>query len=127
MQYEVRDYTSLKNLTLKKFLSHIQTKQDLRVYLGNHLAKSFTEEQIAFAVSFNTTTFTNISSIDSQLLENIHKEADTLLIFHAIDVAKQNPFRQLKVVSPDTDVFLLLIHYFPDLHLPKRFVTGRGS
>ena len=49
---------------------------------------SHCEEQIAFAVSFNTTTVTNISSIDPQLLENFHKEADTLLILYALDVAK---------------------------------------
>ena len=52
-QYEVQDDKSLKNLTLKKLLSHIQTKQDLRPYLGKYLAKRFTEEQIVFAVSFN--------------------------------------------------------------------------
>ena len=46
------------------------------------------EEQIAFAVSFNTTTVTNISSIDPQLLENYHEEADTLLALYALDVAK---------------------------------------
>lgn len=127
VQYKVQNDTSLKNLTLKKFLSHIQIKQDLTVYLGKYLVKEFTEEQITFAVSFNTATVTTISSIDSQLLENNHQKPDTVLIFHALDVAKQNPFRQLKVASPDTDVLLLLIHYCPDLPVLTGFVTGRGK
>ena len=127
-QDEVQDDTSLKNLTLKTFLSHILTKQDLTVYLGKKLAKKFTKEQIAFAVSFNGTTVTNIRSTDPQLLENNREEAYTLLILHTFDVAKQNPFHQLKVVSPDTDVFLLLLaHYYPGLPVLTSFVTGRGS
>ena len=66
----------MKNLTLKKFLSYIQTKQDLTVYFRKYLMKIFTTEQTAFAVFFNTTTATNISPIDIQLLENNCEEAD---------------------------------------------------
>ena len=109
MQYKVEDDTSLKNLTLKKFLSYIKTGQDLTVYLEKYLRKTFTEEQIAFGVSFDGTTATNISSIYLQLLENNREEADTLLILHEFDVAKQNPSCQLKVVSPETDICLYII------------------
>ena len=74
VQYEVQDDTSLKKLTLKKFLSHIQTNPS--------------EEQIVFAVFFNGTTVTNISSIDPQPLKNNHEETAMLLILHTLDVAK---------------------------------------
>ena len=102
VQYEVHNDTFLENLTL--------TRQDLTVYLGKHLAKRFTEEQIAFVVSFKTTTVMKIGSIDPQLFKNNHEEADSLLILHVLDVGNQNPLPQLKVVSLDTDVFLLLIY-----------------
>ena len=101
VQYEVHNDTFLENLTL--------TRQDWTAYLGKYLAKWFTEEQIAFAVSFNTTTVIKIGSTDPQLFKNNHKEGDSLVILHVLDVANQNPFPQLKVVSLDTDVFLLLI------------------
>lgn len=67
VQYEVQDDTPLKNLTLKKFLLHIE--RDLKVYLGKYLGR-FTEEQIAFAVSFKGTAVTTINSINPQLLES---------------------------------------------------------
>ena len=39
-----------------------------------------------------------------------HEEADTLLVLQAIDVANRYPFTEVVVFSPDTDVFLLLVH-----------------
>lgn len=44
--------------------------------------KKISEEQIAFAASFNGTTVTNSSSNTPQPLENNHKEAYALLILH---------------------------------------------
>ena len=40
-----------------------------------------------------------------------HEEADMLLILHALDVAKDNPFKECIVLPRDTYVFLLLIYY----------------
>ena len=51
--------------------------------------------------------------------------SDTIIILHVLNVAKQNPFSQLKVVSPDTDAFLLLVHYFLDLPVLISSVTGK--
>ena len=41
-----------------------------------------------------------------------------------IDVAKRNPFDELLVSSPDTDVLLLLIYFYKDLCNQTRFLTG---
>ena len=49
--------------------------------------------------------------VGPELDNNNHEEADTLLVLHFLDVARQDPFRKLEVVSPDTDVFLLLTVY----------------
>ena len=43
------------------------------------------------------------------------EEADTLIILHALDVAKENPLKKCIVLSPDTDVFLLIIYYYQSL------------
>ena len=56
-----------------------------------------------------------------------HEEADTLLILHCCDVAQRDPFTECIVFSPDTDVFLLLIHHFPELSQSTIFRTGRGD
>ena len=56
-----------------------------------------------------------------------HEEADTLLILHALDVAKDDPFKECIVLSPDTDVFLLLVHYYQSLPHLTCFRTGKGE
>ena len=56
-----------------------------------------------------------------------HEEADTLLILHCPDVAKSDPFSECVAFSPDTDVFFLLIHHFPELTPCTLFLTGRGD
>ena len=35
-----------------------------------------------------------------------------MLIFYGVDVARNDPFQELIVCSPDTDVFLLLISFY---------------
>ena len=47
------------------------------------------------------------------------------MILHGIDVAQRNPLRELCVFSPDTDVFLLLIHYYNGLPTRTKFITGK--
>ena len=56
-----------------------------------------------------------------------HEEADTLPILHCHDVAKRDPFSECVMFSPDTEVFLLLIHHFPELTSCTLFRTGRGD
>ena len=53
--------------------------------------------------------------------------ADTLVILHAIDVAKEVPFKECIVFSPDTDVFLFLVHFYQVLPHVTIFRTGRGD
>ena len=77
-----------------------------------------------FAVSYDTLTASNIAGIDASLQGNTHEEADTLMILHAIDIARINPFRELCIFSPDTDVLLLLNHYYPQLPTVTMFYTG---
>ena len=41
-----------------------------------------------------------------------HEETDNLIVLQSIDVAKSNPFCQLYVAFPDTDVLLLLLQFY---------------
>ena len=73
---------------------------------------------------YDTLCKTNIHGFDVDLLEHYHEEADTLIILHALDVAKRDPFSSLTVFSPDTDVFLLLLYFYQSLCNVTLFQTG---
>lgn len=45
IQYHIHDTTNLKNIPLKKFLSHIQTKSELTQYLAGKALEHFHKNQ----------------------------------------------------------------------------------
>jgi hypothetical protein len=51
------------------------------------------------------------------------EEADTKLLLHAID-ATHNGTTDIKLFSPDTDVFVLALRRYPELCANISFVTG---
>ena len=57
----------------------------------------------------------NVSEIDGRLSGNTREEADALMILHAIDLAHSSPFWHVRIISPDTDVRLLFMHYYSQL------------
>ena len=59
-------------------------------------------------------------------LASNHEEADTKLVLHAIE-ATSNGASSIEICSPDTDVFVLALRYFPDLCDGTTFVTGTGE
>ena len=59
--------------------------------------------------------------------EHDHEKTNTLLIVHCHDVAKRDLFSECAVFSPDTNVFLLLIHHFPELAPCTLIQTGREN
>ena len=77
-------------------------------------------------MKYDMTSETNIPNF-SMVREHDHEEAGTLLILHCLDVAKRDPFSECVVFSPDTDVFLLLIHHFLELRSCTLFRIGRGN
>ena len=56
-----------------------------------------------------------MSDLAVNLKGHCHEEADTCIVLHSLDVAKRNPFSDLVVYCCDTDVLLLLLHYFDNL------------
>lgn len=49
------------------------------------------------------------------------------MIFHYFNIVRRDPFTTCIVHSPNTDVFLLLIHFYPPLPQALLFRTGKGK
>ena len=74
-----------------------------------------------------TQCVSNLGSFAEEMLVHDHEEADTLILLHAVDVSERNPFSELHIFSPDTDVFLLTVHMYPNLCTNTIFKTGHGE
>lgn len=125
VHYQISDSTNIANITLKQFLSHTSTKQELTIYLANSIGNVLNNKK--YAITYDITTVTNIENFDDSLLHHDHEEADTLLILHAIDIGTRSPFSECYILSPDTDVFLLLVHYNEQLPQATFFRTGKAE
>ena len=66
-----------------------------------------------------------ISDFHIEMLEHNQEEADTIIILHSNDVARKDRSTKLTIVSPDADVFLLLIYFYPNLCTSTIFRTGK--
>ena len=111
----------------------METKADLTKYLSIAAIKHFEkrkikyrgeERAIGFVVVYDTKSVSNLHGYSNNLLTHDHEEADTLILLHALDVFTRDPFSQVDIFSPDTDVFLLLIHKHDALCADTNFVTG---
>ena len=76
-----------------------------------------------YVVVFEKTVLTNRADLDNNLRNYNHEEADTGIVLHALDVSKRGPFSELVVFSSDTDVLLILLHYFEKLSSSTIFKT----
>ena len=109
VHYNVSYTTRRSQLSLKQFLSSIITKNELTEYLSKKLAQCMTKE---YVIVYGNSLPTNVANLNKQLDNYTKEEAGTSIAFHARDVTKRNPFSELVVMCSDTDVLLLLLHYF---------------
>ena len=72
---------------------------------------------------YSTTCDTNIPDLDPALSNHKQEEADASIVLHANDVTRRNPFSDLTISCSDTDVLLILLHYFKDLCSTTVFST----
>ena len=103
-RYIVHDSTNKAGISLNQFLSPIGTKKDL----SNHVIETLHKRNKTFVVVYDTKQYYRLSV----LLDHNQEEADTLIIVQGLHVAENNQFRELCIVSSDTDVFILLLHFF---------------
>ena len=127
VRYRVKNETSIANTSLKQFLSHADTKQDLTIFLSHKVVERFISLGINFVVTFDTKSLTNIDDLEMNLNVHDHEEADTLIVLHTVEIAKRIPFCECVIFSPDTDVLLLLINFYRSLPIVTKFWTGRGD
>ena len=122
VRYQVIDSTNIYSITVKQFLSHGLTKRDLTVYLSKYLKDYFEDSNRPYVLSYGNKSVSNIVGYSNELQGHDYEEADTLLILQGVDTAKLNPFSECVVCSPDTDVFLLLIHHYSKLSQVLHFL-----
>ena len=114
-------YKICDDIVIEQFLFDIKTKQDLTKYFSMKLYDVF--QNVAFAVSYEFTCISKIPDIDARLKDHCHKEADTCIVLHSLDVTKRNLFTDLVVYCCDTDVLLLLLYYLDGLCSSTIFLT----
>ena len=121
IRYKITDDTPIGYLTTRKLLSHIETKNELTKFLAKKIEESMMR---SYVVVYQHSCITNLSDLNPELRNYSQEEADTGIILHSIDVAKRDPFCDLTIKCSDTDVLLLLLHYFKDLPSTTTFETN---
>ena len=112
---------------MKVVLSHIKTKKELTKYLTEKFIDTMESIGKVYVDVCDTICKSNVA-VDPWLESHDHEEADMLIVLYGVDVARKNPFQDLVVVSPDTDlVLLLLIAFYKSLCANTVFKTGKGN
>ena len=120
VHYKASNATKIDPLETKDFLSSIETKKELTQYLSLKLSQHFVKD---YVVVFDNTVLTNIADLDNNLRNCNHEEADTGIVLHALDVSKRDPFPELLDFCSDSNVLLILLHYFDKLSSSTIFKT----
>ena len=75
--------------------------------------------------NFSSFCVSHSSAKDVPELQSTQEESDTRIILHAKEAANHE-VQRLVVCSPNTDVFMLLLHHYPSLGVREIFFcTGR--
>ena len=92
-------------MKLKKFLLNEESKKHLATFLGEESQKYFLAKEKCFSISYDNITVGNMGFS----AKNNHEEADTMIIYHAIQVSSL--YQKTIVHCADTDVFVGLLAY----------------
>ena len=118
--YRITDGTVISKISMKKLLSHSETKQQITEYFGKHLLQLGEEKGIVLLVSFNDECHLTIRNVSS--LASTQEEADIKILLHAAHASKLGA-TWVDIVAADTDVLVLTIRRFPELCKDKKFIT----
>lgn len=118
----------------KSFLSNGSNKEQLARLLlsewqSDTYAPKLQNRRIYFAHKEECFCLTSadgkkVQCFQEEELNSTHEEADTRIILHLMHAARSNEDKTILIRSPDTDVFLLLLKFSPDLPSPVYFDTG---
>ena len=121
------DSRIIKHLKTSEFLSHVNTKQDMTVYLSKKLETTLTKTKITYVISYKNKCLTNVMDFNYSLQGPNHEEVDTLIISHCFQIRKIDPFREVAIVCSDTDVLLILLYHYQTLCTQTIMRVGRGD
>ena len=120
----------------QQFLTNPKNKEQLISLLvgewkHNRYAKHLKNKELYFVEGEKVRRLSSADGLivlctDAEWLHSSHEEADSRLVLHAMDAAdkEQGP---VCISSPDTDVFILLIHYYSEIMCSVLFETGTGD
>ena len=122
--YRITDSTFITKVPMKKLLSHVKTKKELTVFLGERMLENAerdgSREIVAWGYECKGT------EKDMAYLSSNQEDADTKIILHALD-ATISGATEVRIHSPDTDVLVLSLRRYQELCPNTLFVTGRGQ
>ena len=100
----------LKDVPLKKLLSHVETKDELTKMLSKSILELVRSSNRNLTVAFRNEAYSTVLNADD--LRSNHEEADTKLLLHAIHATKRG-IKHIRIYSPDTDVLVLSVRRVP--------------
>ncbi|KAK3708724.1 hypothetical protein QZH41_004431 [Actinostola sp. cb2023] len=119
--YHITASTHIAKVPMKKLLSHTKTKKELTEYLAQKTIECAERNGRRVVVAWGCEC--KGTNRDMSYLNSNQEEADTKIILHALD-ATANGATELRIHSPDTDVFILSLRRYPDLCKNTVFITG---
>jgi len=111
-QYKIGDNTDITNVSLKKLLSHIRTKDALTHYLAHKLLINAQRTGKKFLVAWRAQSVATHFDID--FLSSTQEEADTTIILHSIN-ARERRATRLLIFAQDIDDLVLTVRRYPRL------------
>jgi hypothetical protein len=118
----------LKNNTNKEQLVLVM----LSVWSHDSMAKQITRMKVILVCGSNAHLLTSADGITTDIaeikrLESIQDETDTLVILYCL-YAKERGYENIRLRSPDSDIFFILLHYITQLQgIKVLFDTGTGN
>ena len=124
-------------LNWKNFMGNDYNKTQLIKFLlqqwsSSKYASSLKDRRVYFVCQQNCFLLTStdgltVSNRSIESLNSTQEEADTRMLLHLTHADRENSESAIIVRSPDTDVFLLLLHYCMDIKSIVLFDTGSGD
>ena len=121
--YRITASTHIAKVPIKKLLLHNKTKMELTDFLAQKIIQYGERNGRNVVVAWGSQC--RGTNKDMSYLESNQEEADTKILLHAID-ATANGATELRIHSPDIDVFVLSVRRYPHLCKNTSFVTGTG-
>ena len=109
VQFKLSPATVVKDITLKELLSHPRNKQVLTQYFAKSCEMLCKNLGKTYIIAHGTTLLSNVPNWSHS--SHKHPEADTLMICLINELNRLIPNLNILLISPDTDVLMLALHY----------------